>query len=297
MKLKNNILKTCITLLIVVCHLSAQGKKADLVIFSYNRPIQLYALLESTENYVEGLQETHVIYRATQDKYEAAYQEVQKTFPFVLFHKQGKDPRKDFKPLTLQAAFNSPSDYILFAVDDDIVKDFIDIENSIELLEQTNAYGFYFRLGLNLNRCYPLNKSQKVPPAQQVVDDVYMWHFNSGQHDWNYPNTVDMTLYKKSDIKYILTKIPFYAPNSLEGTWARYYNKEKRFGLCHEQSKIVNLPINKVQQECQNRTMNALGAQKLLELFTQGLKINIIPLFRVKNKAAHMDHVPTFIER
>jgi len=290
-------LATGLSLLLLLSVLSIYAQKADLVAFSYNRPIQLYALLESVETYIEGLEEIHVVYRSTDDKYEDAYQEVKHDFPYVIFHKQGKNPRQDFKPLTLKASFESPSQYILFAVDDIIVKDYIDIEKDIELLKSTEAYGVYFRLGLNLDRCYALNRSQKTPPVKPVIDDVYLWNFSSGQCDWNYPNTVDMTLYKKDDIKQAFIRMGYNAPNSLEARWSTKRNREKPFGLCYEETKIVNLPLNRVQNTHKNRNMNALSAKELLEIFNNGLKIDIALLFKVKNRAAHMDYVPEFIER
>jgi len=285
-----------ITLFCNVIH----AKKADLVAFSYDRPIQLYALLESLECYATGLEEIHVIYRSTNQKYENAYQKVMQNFPFVIFHKQGKNPRQDFKPLTLSATFDSPSEYILFAVDDIIVKDFIDVEKSIKLLEETNAYGFYFRLGQNLDFCYALNKPQAKPQFIHIDDDVYAWHIKTGQHDWGYPHTVDMTLYRKNDIEHNFKTMNYYAPNPLEGNWSSRSHKvrsQNKIGLCYDTTKIVNLPLNRVQKIYKNRYMNSLNPQELLDYFNQGLKIDIIPLFKIKNKSAHMNYIPEFISR
>jgi len=277
-----------------------KGSVADLVAFSYNRPIQLYALLESIECYVTGLNQVHVIYRSTDQDYETAYQEVKKSFPSVIFHKQGIHPRKDFKPLTLKATFESPSKYILFAVDDIIVKDFIDIKKSIKLLEKTKAYGFYFRLGQNLNWCYTLNKPQANPKFIHIQNDVYAWHIKSGQHDWGYPNTVDMTLYRKKDVELDLRAMNYYAPNPLEGQWSgRAYKirRENKMGLCYNTTKIVNLPLNRVQDVYKNRHMGTLDTKELLDIFNQGEKIDIASLFKIQNKSAHMDYEPTFIKR
>ncbi|MFC1842066.1 hypothetical protein ACFLYU_00200 [Candidatus Dependentiae bacterium] len=279
---------------------SIKSEKADLVAFSFNRPIQLYALLESLDTYVTGLEQVHIIYRSTNENYEQAYQEVIEQFPYVIFHKQGANPKKDFKPLTLHASFDSPCAYILFAVDDIIVKDFINIENDIELLKETNAYGFYYRLGLNINWNYPYNRANKVSKIEKINDDVHQWHLKNGTYDWGYPNTVDMTMYKKSDIQNDLKRMHYHAPNPLEGNWARLGNKIRKSGktgLCHEKSKIVNLPLNRVQNVYQNRHMNTLGAEELLEKFNQGLKIDITLLYQIKNRSAHMDYVPQFIER
>jgi len=287
-------------LLTLLLFFSTHAKKADLVAFSYNRPIQLYALLESLDCYTTGLHEVHVIYRSTTSQYENAYQEVMRDFPFVIFHKQGPNPRQDFKPLTLKATFDSPSEYIIFAVDDIIVKDFIDIEKSIDILKESNAYGFYFRLGYSLNFCYPVNRPQAIPHLTKIHPDVYTWHLKTGQYDWGYPHTVDMTLYRKKDIEHDLRTINYYAPNTLEGYWAgrtQKIKKENRIGLCHKETKIVNLPLNRVQNEARNRHMNSQTPKELLAIFNQGLKIDITPLFKIQNKSAHMAYTPSFIDR
>ncbi len=54
--------------------------KADLLIFSYNRPLQLYSLLESTEKYISNLNCIHVLYRASDEKYASYYDDVKKKF-------------------------------------------------------------------------------------------------------------------------------------------------------------------------------------------------------------------------
>jgi len=279
--------------------LSIHAKKADLVAFSYNRPLQLYALLESLDHYVTGLEEVHVIYRTSDAAYEKAYQEVIKAFPFVIFHKQGKQPRQDFKPLTLAASFESPSKYILFAVDDIIVKDFIDIEKSIKLLEETGAYGFYFRLGHNLGWCYLKNISQQLPQLTKINNNVYSWVLKAGHYDWGYPHTVDMTLYRKKDIEHDFKIINYYNPNTLEGYWAQRIQKiknENKTGLCYKKTNIVNIPLNKVSRY-NNRHMNLLSTQELLKIFNQKLKIDIKLLYKIKNKSAHIHYVPNFIKR
>jgi hypothetical protein len=81
---------------------SLSAKKADLVVFSYDRPMQLYAFLESTYMYLDNLGEIRVIYRASDERYEASYCIVKEDFPNVFYMKQGNSPQDDFKPLTLE---------------------------------------------------------------------------------------------------------------------------------------------------------------------------------------------------
>ncbi len=153
------------------------AKDADLIVFSYNRPLQLYALLESTQKYIKGLDNIFVVYRASKAAFEKEYQVVKDTFTEVNYFSQGNNPKADFKPLTLKAFNGSSSKYVVFAVDDIIVKDSIDIDFDVQMLKKTNAYGMFYRLGKNLTRCYPYNCRQPVPRLKNVQDGVYQWNF------------------------------------------------------------------------------------------------------------------------
>jgi hypothetical protein len=270
---------------------------ADLIVFSYDRPLQLYALLESVTARITGLDRIIVIYRASDKTYAEAYHNLTQTFEHITFWYQNNPP-KDFKSLTMYALNSSKQHYILFAVDDNIVTDYIDIPSAIALLQATHAYGFYFRLGTHLTYCYSAQQVQKVPPYQQVLDDVYLWHFEEGEWDWRYPHTVDMTLYRIQDIAPQIELLHFSTPNSLEGHWAlKTSHIINTYGLFHEHTKIVNVPLNRVQTECPNINMQAFSPQELLTLFMQGKKIDIEPLFKINNHAAHMEYMPTFVAR
>ena len=279
---------------------SDESKKpnVDLIVFSFDRPLQLYALLESTQTHIKGTQEIHVIFRASDKQFEEGYEIVKKAFEKVIFHKQGNNFRSDFKLLTLKATFDSPSRYVLFAVDDIVVKDVIDISECANALEKHNAYGFYLRLGKNLTQCYSMGREQRCPLLKQENDNIFSWQFNQGQLDWGYPHTVDMTVYRKKEIEGDLRVLSYHTPNILEDMWMRYARKimGKR-GLCYASSKIVNMPLNRVQDEYKNRAMSEYSSRDLLNKFLSGQKMDIGPLKCVDNKAAHMEYSPTFITR
>lgn len=274
------------------------GQKVDMVIFSFDRPLQLYALLESVNTYVTGLETISVIYRASSDEFAYAYDCIHTDFPQVSFVKQGTHPREDFKPLTLHAIENVSSEYIVFAVDDNIIKDYVDLEACVELLKQTNAYGFYLRLGFNINHCYTQNHSQPIPPHQLVNNDVYAWSFKDGSYDWGYPNTVDLTLFKKEDILPTIRTLSFYSPNVFECVWSQKANAiMHRIGLFYAESKIVNLPLNMVQEDWHNRNQQELLPAQQLELFFADKKIDIKPLYKIANQSPHMEYCPTLVDR
>lgn len=274
------------------------GADVDLLIFSYDRPMQLYALLESIEANVTGLSTETVIYRTSSERSEAGYQIIQDTFPHVIFRAQdSKHAKADFKPLVMQSMFNKDSEtrYALFAVDDIIVTRPIDLDLAIDRLEQNNAYCFFFRLGLNINYCYSMNIPTRVPKGIQLEPNIFSWVISHGKGDWGYPNNVDFTLYRKKDIVDFFHATHFTFPNDLEGAWASKVKKNVK-GLCHSHSCMVNIPMN-VVSSYNNRQMHFKDAKELLDLFHDGYKMNIEPIQNLMNNSPHFEMQPEFILR
>lgn len=268
--------------------------KADIIVFSYDRPLQLYAFLESSEKYVKGLHHTYVIYRTSNEDFELGYAEVKHDFPGVTFLCQEK--LEDFKPLVKRAM---QADFVAFAVDDILIKDEINFQDAALEIQKTGAYGFYYRLGHNITFDYMNNKSVSVPKTINLGKGVYAWQFITGEGDWGYPNTVDFTLFKRSDIEKDLLKLKFENPSTLEEKWSKKVELN-RVGLCSKYSKIVNIPLNVVSQKSidfGNREMGEYTPKELLDIFNQGYKIDVKKFFRVKNKSPHAALEVHFIER
>ena len=279
-------------------HINNSLKTVDLIIFSYDRPMQLYALLESIELNLTGIESSTVIYRSSHDRFTQAYATLEQRFPNVRFIQQGTQPAHDFKPLVLEAFRAGVSPYICFAVDDIIVKAKADLTIATQAMEKTQAYGFYLRLGEHLTACYTENTVQPVPPLSSMENSIRSWTLKNGTYDWGYANTVDMTIYAKKDlIKYFVT-MDYTNPNRLEGIWARYAaEQQNKVGLCFSESIIVNIPTNIVQDVYRNRHMNAWSSNQLLEKFNVGLKIDINDLYGIKNESCHIAYSLTFTQR
>jgi glycosyltransferase involved in cell wall biosynthesis len=275
---------------------SLQEKKGvDLVIFSFDRPMQLYSALESIRHYLAGYQTLSVIYRASDNRFDAAYNLVKASFPQARYIKQSENPRKDFKPLLLRVISESPGDFIVFGVDDMIIKDFVDLNFCRQMIEKTGAYGFFLRFGRHIQQSYMFQKSQAVPPSVPLNNGVFAWDFRKGEIDWSFPNNLDMTLYRKSDLKTWFAELHYKNPNSLEFKWAQH-PPGNTIGLYFEHSKMVNLPLNIVNRtDCPH--MNFMTAEEMLVKFNQGFKIDIEPLFQVENPSPHYDYIPEFIPR
>lgn len=268
----------------------------DLLIFSYDRPLQLYALLESIELNVSGLEELYVLYRASSIESERGYQELKKDFPSARFVPQSHTrARQDFKPLLLKYLFGSPAPYALFAVDDIVVTRPIDLGSAELQMERYGAFCFFFRLGLNIDTCYMTNQPSPVPPGNLVEPDLFLWRVGSGTWDWNYPHNVDLTLYRKREIFPFFYAATYSYPNDLEALWA-HFARQDDLALCLAHSAMVNIPMN-VVSSFNNRHMQSKTAAECLDLFLQGLKIDIAPLQGLENNSPHFEITPTFIPR
>jgi glycosyltransferase involved in cell wall biosynthesis len=272
-------------------------KETDILIFSFDRPLQLYACLESIQRYITGFENLTVLYRASAAPFAAGYEKVKDAFPAVRFVAQSdSDPKHDFKPHVLKIVFDSPSEYILFGVDDIIVKDFVDLRLCMDQMEKTDAYGFYLRFGRHIHHCYQSNCPQALPPSLPLSSNIFAWDIQTGEGDWNFSNSLDMTLFKKERLEKAFANMKFKTPNSLEFNWSNDYAPEKAIGLYFDCSKLVNIPMNVVGRTG-NPNMNYLTAEELLVKFNQGLKIDIEPLYKVENASPHVDYIPEFVLR
>lgn len=270
---------------------------ADILVFSFDRPLQLYACLESIQRYVTGYDRLTVLYRTSDPSFAAGYEKVKDAFPQIQFVAQSTaEPKRDFKPYVEKIVFGAPAEYILFAVDDIIVKDFVDLKLCMEQMEKTGAYGFYLRFGLHINHCYQSGQPQAIPPHHLLTHNIYAWDIQTGEFDWGFPNSLDMTLFQKKTLKKPFCELKYKTPNSLEFGWAQKYAPEKAIGLFFDHSKLVNIPMNLVGKTG-NPTMNYLDTAELLVKFNQGLKIDIEPLYRIENSSPHFDYIPEFILR
>lgn len=273
-----------------------KGEKVDILVYSCNRPLQLYAFLESVEHYCTNFNRVYVLCRIDNEGFAKGYEKVKTRFPFATFVTQSSKPKEDFRPLFLNTIFDkslSSSPYITFASDDSVVKDFIDFKDCTRLMEETGALGFYLTYGTHVTHCYMLDCEQGIPPTIPVAKGVYAWQFKQGRADWKYPNSNDMVVYRKEDLKPIFNKLEFCNPNTLESEWNLKGNL-RRVGLFYERSKVVILPLNLVNISS-NKHSDSFSVQDLLEKFEAGLKMDITPLSDIENASRHIDYTPTFI--
>lgn len=276
-------------------YIPPKNRDADLVVFSYDRPLQLHALLESIHRYMTGYHQIFVIYKTSEYSYDVGFEILKQSFPAVQFIRQANGAN-DFQSILIDV-LKKASPYIAFSVDDIVVKDSANIEDAVSFLEKTEAYCFSLRLGEHINYCYMGDYPVKVPDHVHVSPEVLGWQINSARGDWTYPNSLDMTIYHRDSLLRDFSKITFSNPNELEIAWNKAMPKRKLrqiIGLSYHKSKALNLPLNQVFIS-DNRNSNLYQKEELLQKYLDGIRIDIGPLFQMENASVHIDYKPTFV--
>lgn len=286
-----------ILLLFFLSAYAHENDSVDLLIYSYDRPLQVYACLESMQAHMVGVRSCTIIYRISNKNFAQGYEQVKKDFPGVCFIQQ-RPQADDFKQLTL-AWLKNACNYVMFAVDDIVVTEAVNVNHCVQAMERYNGYGFYLRLGKNIT-IQSMGDSQKArqlvcPPLMPLEENIFQWTFADARGEWAYAHSLDMTIYRKNEVHDFFKKAEYKSPNSMEAEWTYYIDKRKK-GLCYEHSKIVNIPLNCIQKDYKNYSMG-VSTEQLLALFNEGFKIDYQQLSSLVITSPHMAYNPTFITR
>lgn len=270
--------------------LSSQGnfvqEKADIVLFSNDNPVQLYALLESIKRHVIGHDEIIVYYASSSQPIELGYLEVQVAFPKATFVRYTESLKTELLNRAFSPTFSS-SPYIILAQDGVIVSDLIHLGRSIQSLESSKAYGIYFDLHSDLSYSAELGRYQPLPPSTQVDGISYSqplraWQLSKGRDDWNNRGSLQFALFRKADLAPQISELTFSTPQELLYSWNLGTHSE--IGLFLAEPKAISLEQGEQLQE-------------ELEKFLGGLKLDLAPLFQLQPPSREVSINSTFVPR
>lgn len=272
------------------------------IIFSKDRPMQLHALLQSMALNVDGIELIQVIYAASNPDFEVAYETVIRLNQGanLIFVNESKSDAS-FSKLVTRSLGKVDSHATFFLVDDIVFTRRIDIQAAASLATETCIPSL--RLGLNIRHNYmtqtalrkpPLRK-HKVPPSgptsisRKPECAIYSWNWGSGEGDWGYPLSLDGNIFTTSYLRNLLRKLFFNSPNTLEQAMqCDIKSFVRRIGICGEFSMIVNLPINRVQQDF-NNSFGTIHQNELLSKWREGYSIDITEMLDLVNVSVHQD--------
>ncbi|TAD78973.1 MAG: DUF563 domain-containing protein [Oscillatoriales cyanobacterium] len=254
------------------------------IIFSKERPLQLFAYIESLLHY-SGLPERsiYVLYR---DVPSTPYSTLQQAFPRVNWIAE-----QDFYQ-DLMAIVTACDDYILWGCDDVFFKSPFDPQICVQALaHHEQLLAFSLRLGKNIQPTQPL----------QAQESYWIWDWTISplvNTDWTYPWEVSASIYRKGDVVQVLSLTDnLKNPNLLEGLLATYYFEThgrtwRKQLACFEVSKSITLQINQVQDVyIQNEfdRSQSTTIEQLYQYFVAGQRLDWQSFENCLNPKIHVD--------
>jgi len=271
---------------------------AECIVFSKDRALQLHALISSYLEKVASPVPLHILYQTSTPSHQKAYEEVVEIFPNnnISFTKQDSDD--SFRNNLISLLKSVHSEKIFFLVDDVLFIEDFDIEDFVKF--DTDKFVPTLRMGLNLKKCYTVQKEQPLPeliPATIKDKDKITWKWDQGIYDWCYPISLDGHFFSTNEITTMIQLLDFSAPNTLEDQLQKFRRFFLfRLGVAYKKSKIVNVPCNKVQIENKN-LYGDLHQDFLLEQWQQGYQMDFRSLYGFMNESAHQEIPFRFIKR
>lgn len=247
------------------------------IVFSKDRAMQLDAFLRSYEAHVSTTDNVFVLYHASTGRHDWAYDEVFLRHRWATPRRGTAAFKRDFLGLLPSAGS------VVFFVDDQVF---------IRPWTVIDKPGLSLRHGLHLTRNYNSNDAAQPLPPYRMDGEFVMWRWEDGQLAWAYPLSVDGHVFGASEMATLLGCLEFTSPNTLESAMQRYLPAfAYREGICYTETRVVNIPWNRVQDECPNRCADdrLTSADEMLRHWEMGCQIDLTPLMGILNESVHQE--------
>ena len=267
-----------------------KASSAECIIFSKNRALQLHGLLSSMLKKVFPAVPVHVLYLATSSAHQEAYDELSSMFRKQNIRFIRQTDSRSFKKDLLEIILSMSCDMLFFLVDDILFTEAVELADVLKF--NPDEFIFSLRMGQNLSRCYVLQSPQPLPefldhPAGE--EDKIVWHWDKGKLDWGYPLSVDGHFFARREVATMASLISFAAPNSFEDQLQifRPFFRARR-GIAYKKSRIVNIPLNRVQEEI-NNISGHIHPDDLLAQWQNGYQSDYKKLYGMCNESVHQE--------
>ena len=265
----------------------------SIIIFSKDRPMQLDGLLRSIFENIEGNYQLIIQWNSTSKEYDKAYNEIFENYSKIIY-KTIKE--KQFKSDLIDTIEETEFSRLMFLVDDILFVNKFNISwlNTINLKKVVPS----IRLWSGINYTQPSNSNSPAPEISKF--SIKPWRYFSWIESngyWSMPLSIDGNIFDKNEIIFLLNKVEFKAPNSLEKALGPYRFIYKRIkGICLDNPIILNFAFNRVNVE---NTDFACGedysSEKLLELWKENQRIDINKMKEIDSNSCHIICEPIFI--
>lgn len=265
-------------------------------VFSFDRPAQLYLLLESIAIYdIERRLSVYVQYGYSNEEFESGYEQLKHNFKDVIFLNEKRSNKKYTNPFTGNVLFNialwiknwrfryknsnfrnllleslndSDYDYFMFLTDDSLFYNEILISDVV--LQQ---------LKLNKYAAYSLAAGANIKGSSFIENGSYIeWSTKDKTviPFWTYAFSVDGRIYNRKDLNQLSNKVLFSNPNSYETILVLYHKIFSKFDLIYanNNSSLIGFELNRVQSTYFNNNME-IDQSLINKYFLQNYKLSI----------------------
>lgn len=263
-------------------------KKIQIVVFSFNRALQLDTLLcTMQEHWKRPDYQLSVVYNTSNEFYQQGYDLLinkmsihdnirfykeqcsrDKVSPSLLFNVRNlkrwlqydclRNSKTNFRSLTISILKQSDADFVMFMTDDSMFVDDVDLcDDVMEWIADDSVHNQYsLRVGIGMDDHH----------AHYTDNGDYLsWNFNQedGSTNWGYHFSVDAHIYSKSIVLRLFEKLLFVNPNTLEAPCREYARRHGWLinGRGPKSTKLLSFPINMVQTVSKNETLGVSTAR------------------------------------
>jgi hypothetical protein len=220
-------------------------KNTDVLIFGSNRPVELFATLESLEPYRDRIGEIFVFYSANYSKMNVAYQRLKADFSHVHFICQNKNE-------LLTILTDPRSDHVLIVSEGTVFKRDCDFKEAVEDLERSQLSSYSFYLDKTL-----LSDYEEIISLKGLREGLYGVVFSSeGRVDFEKSSRSYGALYRKNTIKNWLEDSASFT-DFLE-KWPLHHQGKNSIVICKERPTAFH--VSQLTQACEEfSTKEGLG--------------------------------------
>lgn len=266
--------------------------KVQIIICSYNRAMQLEALLDSIRRlWTKTPYELVVLYETSSDEYERAYEILKGEYPeFKIIRRQKcwplyplrnyfniynlklmyGNPKVRFQPSNVRSLINNilkntDCKYCMFSSDDEEFVKEIDIQDYLSMIDYEGSL-------------YLSNVTVPVKPEVIKGKEIIKWDKSKYSYDkWGYRFDFDVSIMRTAKVYKLLSNVIYNNPSTLEANvgWHCYLTNQMRYGIGFSNYYALNHRLNLVQDNFKNKAVG-VPAEKLNQRFLDGYRLRYL---------------------
>lgn len=265
----------------------------NVIFYSKNRAMQLEACIRSFKKHFKEYNNAkkHVVFKTTDKDFVNGYKILMQEHSDVNYV-----PETHFKNDTKNLVMaNKDKDFTMFVMDDIIFKNDFSLNDSIFSMLKDNPHmlAISLRLHKGISYCYAIDKKINLPNfVRDVPDKFCVWNYPGCEGDWGYGYSLDANIYNTKYILPLLFNGQYDNPNTLEALLNSPQILTNGIVATHmccypKESKLINVPANRVQNVFPNRYDKSWDENQLNEKFLNGERLSLENVTNIDTNAVH----------